>query len=142
MENIDDGPVIPKLDLIVIDCPDALELATFYAKLLSWTLEEGSDQEWATLVPPRGSVSLDEPGGEATLAFQRIDDYAAPTWPGGSHPQQFHLDFAVPDIEEAEDRLLGFGARVHEHQPSASGSFKVYLDPAGHPFCLVKHSVY
>ena len=134
MENIDDGPVIPKLDLIVIDCPDALELATFYAKLLSWTLEEGSDQEWATLVPPRGSVSLDEPGGEATLAFQRIDGYVTPTWPVG-----YVQRGGTPC---AEDRLLGFGARVHEHQPSASGSFKVYLDPAGHPFCLVKHSVY
>lgn len=27
---------------------------------------------------------------------------------------------------------------VHEHQPSTEGSFRVYLDPAGHPVCLVR----
>lgn len=135
------GPVLPKLDLIVLDCPDALELGTFYAKLLGWRIEEGSDQDWTTLDPPRGGLTPENPDGEATLAFQRIDDYVAPTWPGGTHPQQFHLDFSVPDIEEAEPRALALGARRHDTQPSGSGSFVVYLDPAGHPFCLVRHSV-
>ena len=84
-----------------------------------------------------GSSPPTNPDGEATLAFQKIDDYQRPTWPGGTHPQQFHLDFAVPDIEAAEPRVLTLGAAVHEHQPSGSGSFRVYVDPAGHPFCLV-----
>lgn len=130
--------ITPKLDLIIIDCPDALVLADFYSRLLDWPLEGGSDAEWATLVPPGGGVSPDNPGGRATLAFQRIDDYVTPTWPGGAHPQQFHLDFSVGDIGAAEPHVLALGARVHEHQPSEDGGFRVYLDPAGHPFCLIR----
>lgn len=137
METLEQDPVIPRLDLVVLDCPDALALATFYASLLRWRVEEGSDQEWSTLLPPRGTVTAGDDDGEATLAFQQIPDFQAPTWPGGEHPQQFHLDLAVTDIEAAEPRVLELGGRVHETQPSTSGSFKVYLDPVGHPFCLV-----
>ena len=116
MENLDTEPVIPTLDLTVLDSPDALQLAVFYAKLLGWRVEEGSDSDWAELTPPRGRRGPDDPDGD--------------------HPQQFHLDLSVTDIDAAEPRVLALGATVHEHQPSASGSFRVYLDPAGHPFCL------
>ena len=43
MENLEQEPAIPTLDVTVLDCPDALQLATFYAKLLGWRVEEGSD---------------------------------------------------------------------------------------------------
>ena len=129
--------VRPILDLVVLDCPDALALAQFYGEVLGWGLEDDSDRDWATLEPPGGGVSAQRPDGRTTLAFQRIEDWVAPTWPGGSHPQQFHLDLAVPVIADAEPAVLAAGATVHEHQPSENGGFKVYLDPAGHPFCLV-----
>jgi predicted enzyme related to lactoylglutathione lyase len=128
----------PLLDLVVIDCPDALALGLFYAEVLGWELEDGSDRDWSTLTPPGGRATLENPGGRATLAFQRIDDWVAPTWPGGSHPQQSHLDLTVADIDAAEPAVVAAGATVHEHQPSETGSFRVYLDPAGHPFCLVR----
>jgi predicted enzyme related to lactoylglutathione lyase len=128
---------MPLLDLVVLDCPDALALGRFYATVLGWELEDGSDRDWTTLVPPGGGVSPQRPDGRTTLAFQRIDDWVAPTWPGGAHPQQFHLDLSVPVIDEAEPAVLAAGATVHEHQPSQNGSFRVYLDPVGHPFCLV-----
>ena len=130
--------ITPKLDLVILDCPDALELATFYSALLGWPLEDGSDQAFATLVPPGGGVSPDNPDGRATLAFQQISDWVAPTWPGGRHPQQLHLDFSVGDIDAAEPQVLALGARRHEHQPSQDGGFRVYLDPVGHPFCLIR----
>lgn len=128
----------PKLDLIVIDCPDALVLAEFYGAVLGWGVEDGSDRDFATLAPPGGGVMPDHPDGHAALAFQRIDDWMPPTWPGGRHPQQFHLDLSVPDIEAAEPAVIAAGARVHEHQPSQDGGFRVYLDPVGHPFCLIR----
>ncbi|MFX4272544.1 VOC family protein [Propionibacteriaceae bacterium Y1685] len=128
----------PVLDLIILDCPDALALATFYGDLLGWPLEDPSDRDWATLMPPEGGASQDNPQGRPALAFQRIDDWVEPTWPGGAHPQQFHLDFSVGDINAAEPAVLALGARVHDHQPSTDGAFKVYLDPAGHPFCLIR----
>ncbi|WP_449290125.1 VOC family protein [Nonomuraea purpurea] len=31
---------------------------------------------------------------------------------------------------------IEIGAIKHEHQPSEDGSFRVFLGPAGHPFCL------
>ena len=127
----------PKLDLVILDCPDALELARFYADVLGWELEDDSDRDWATLVPPGGGLSPDNPDGRATLAFQRIDDFVRPTWPGGAHPQQFHLDLWAGDIDAAEPAVVAAGAVVHDHQPSESGSFRVYTDPAGHPFCLI-----
>jgi predicted enzyme related to lactoylglutathione lyase len=128
----------PVLDLVVLDCPHARQLGQFYAELLGWSLEQGSDADWTTLVPPGGGVSPENPDGRPTLAFQRIDDWVAPTWPGGAHPQQSHLDFTVDDIDAAEPAVLALGARRHEHQPSQTGSFRVYLDPVGHPFCLVR----
>ena len=36
---------------------------------------------------------------------------------------------------KAEEWVLGLGARKHSYQPGTT--FRVYLDPAGHPFCLV-----
>ncbi|MDN5724790.1 MAG: VOC family protein [Propionibacteriales bacterium] len=128
----------PVLDLIILDCPDAQVLGTFYADLLGWPLEDSSTRDWATLTPPGGGIGPDNPDGRPTLAFQRVDDWVEPTWPGGAHPQQFHLDFNVGDIEAAEPAVLAIGARVHDHQPSTDGGFKVYLDPAGHPFCLIR----
>lgn len=126
------------LDLIILDCPDAMALARFYSTVLGWPLEDGSDERWATLVPPGGGVSAERPDGRAALAFQRIDDFVAPTWPGGAHPQQLHLDISVIDIDASEPNVLAAGATVHEHQPSTDGGFRVYLDPAGHPFCLIR----
>ena len=42
----------------------------------------------------------------------------------------------VPDLDAAEQAVLAIGATKAEHQPGES--FRVFLDPAGHPFCLVK----
>ena len=61
-------------------------------------------------------------------------DYRAPQWPGQEHPQQEHLDLWVDDLDAAEVQVLALGATKHAVQPGQS--FRVYLDPAGHPFCL------
>ncbi|MET1006312.1 MAG: VOC family protein [Propionibacteriaceae bacterium] len=127
-----------KLDLIVLDCPDALELSAFYGRLLGWELEDGASRDFATLAPPGGGISPTNPDGRATLAFQRIEDWVPPTWPGGEHPQQFHLDLSTPDIDAAEPDVIAAGGQRHEHQPSTNGGFRVFLDPVGHPFCLIQ----
>ena len=134
----DTADVRPLLDLVVLDCPDPRELAEFYGSLHGWQVESGADEDWVVLSHPEGGVSPDRPDGRTSLGFQRIDDYVAPTWPGGAHPQQFHLDLAVEDIAEAEPAVLALGGRVADEQPSDNGGFKVYLDPAGHPFCLCR----
>src|SRR6478735_8576100 len=83
--------VRPVLDLVVLDCPDPMALGRFYAEILGWALEAGSDAEWVTLEPPGGRGS----SGLISLAFQQVTDYQPPTWPTGPRPQHFHLDLNV-----------------------------------------------
>ena len=122
---------------VVMDCAEPRALARFWAGLLDGTPVQWYPG-WVTLEPPGGGISDEHPGGHVSLAFQKVEDHEPPTWPEGARPQQFHLDFAVPDIDDAEAAVLAAGATVHEHQPSESGGFRVYLDPAGHPFCLCR----
>jgi catechol 2,3-dioxygenase-like lactoylglutathione lyase family enzyme len=112
----------------VIDCPDPRELAGFYARLLGWPVAFDED-DW---------VVVTEIGSPMRLAFQRADDYRAPVWPAGERPQQLHIDTMVDDLDEAEEQVLKIGATKHEVQPSEDDSFRVFLDPAGHPFCLTR----
>lgn len=45
------------------------------------------------------------------------------------------LDLAVHDLDEAETEALRLGARKAETQPGPA-KWRVFVDPAGHPFCL------
>lgn len=117
---------IARLSLTALDCSDTTALAEFYAAITGWPAEvDPDDNEWVELRSPAG----------VTLAFQRVEDYQPPTWPGGDRPQQSHLDFDVPDLDTAEAAVLAIGARKADYQPGTT--FRVFLDPAGHPFCLV-----
>ena len=69
------------------------------------------------------------------LAFQRVEPYVAPRWPDGQHPQQLHLDIAVDDIGPAIDAVQALGAVRRPGAPETG--YRVFEDPAGHPFCLV-----
>src|SRR6478672_4314912 len=107
----------------VLDCPDPAALASFYGELLGW--QPKVDGDWAEIRPEDGS---------ACICFQQVADYRAPVWPGQEVPQQMHLDVMVRDLDEAEAELVAIGATRAEHQPGTT--FRVFLDPAGHPFCL------
>jgi catechol 2,3-dioxygenase-like lactoylglutathione lyase family enzyme len=114
------------LTAAVLDAPGARELAAFYQRLLGWAV--GRDEpDWATLRPP---------GGGAGLSFQTETAYVRPTWPAGPGDQQMmvHLDIEVDDLDAAGAHALAAGAVLAEYQPQED--VRVYLDPAGHPFCL------
>jgi predicted enzyme related to lactoylglutathione lyase len=113
---------IARFPSIVIDCPDPGALAAFYGALLDWKVDVSSD--WAEIRADYGQC----------ISFQQVDDYTPPGWPGQEVPQQMHLDVIVDDLDAAEAAVLALGATKHEHQPGTS--FRVFLDPAGHPFCL------
>ncbi|SFS10943.1 hypothetical protein SAMN04487783_1487 [Agrococcus baldri] len=119
---------IARNPMTVIDCPDPQGLAQFYGAMLGWSAEPDSDEGWVTI----------SNGGGRELSFQRVDDYRAPDWPGQQVPQQLHIDVDVDDLDEAEAAVLELGATKHDQQPGQT--FRVFLDPAGHPFCLVKPS--
>ena len=118
---------IATLDLVALDCPDPRGLARFYAALLGWEIVDEAD-DWVTL---RGGVG-------AGIAFQRASDYRAPSWPDGDIPQQSHLDFDVLDLDAAQESVLALGATDTGMPEGKRTGFRVFLDPAGHPFCLVR----
>jgi catechol 2,3-dioxygenase-like lactoylglutathione lyase family enzyme len=116
---------IAKLTVFAFDCPDPQRLAQFYAGITGWEIER-DDGDWVQLRSDSG----------ATLAFQLAPDHQPPFWPSDDQPQQAHLDFDVADLEIGEAAIVSLGARKASVQPEHD-SFRVYLDPAGHPFCLV-----
>ena len=113
---------IARFPSIVLDCPDPAALARFYGALLDWKVEISPG--WAKVQADYGQC----------IEFQQVDGYTAPRWPGQEVPQQMHLDVTVDDLDVAERAVLELGATKHEHQPGTT--FRVFLDPAGHPFCL------
>jgi predicted enzyme related to lactoylglutathione lyase len=116
------GMAIARFPITVLDCPDPESLAKFYGSLLEWRVEQKAD--WWSIHAEHGD----------SLAFQRVPDFTPPQWPGQDAPQQMHLDVVVDDLDIAEAAVLELGATKHEHQPGTT--FRVFLDPAGHPFCL------
>jgi len=128
MTTPDEGQPFATLECVVLDCPDPKELAKFYRSLLGGRINQPDPRwavsdRWATLHTPTGEV----------LAFQAVDPYVPPRWPDPAHPQQFHLDLHVDELERAHSSVLALGGQLLE---SARG-WRVYADPAGHPFCLV-----
>ncbi|MFC4112133.1 VOC family protein [Nonomuraea zeae] len=119
---------IAQLRSIVFDCPDPKALAGFYADLLGWPVTFAED-DWAVVA---------DSGSSSRLAFQLAPDHVPPVWPDPERPQQIHLDLTVGDLDAAEAEAIKIGAVKHEHQPSEKDSFRVFLDPAGHPFCLCR----
>ncbi|MFC7403057.1 VOC family protein [Citricoccus sp. GCM10030269] len=111
----------------VIDCPDPQALARFYGAVLDWNVEAatGEQEQWVDIRPADGGNCI---------SFQRVEEYQAPDWPGQQYPQQMHLDVMVDDLDAGERAVVELGATKTETQPGES--FRVFLDPAGHPFCL------
>jgi len=112
---------------VVLDCPDATELAHFYERLLGWTIFKDTPQ-WATLAPSADAGY--------NLAFQQETNYRRPVWPSrpGEPLMMSHLDLEVDDLEHATAYAVEVGAQLASFQPQED--VRVLLDPAGHPFCL------
>lgn len=113
---------IARFPSLVIDCPDPSVLAAFYGAMLDWKVELSPG--WAEARADYGQC----------ICFQQVQDFVPPQWPTQQVPQQMHLDVVVDDLDTAEETLLELGATKHDHQPGES--FRVFLDPAGHPFCI------
>lgn len=118
----------PRLTLAstVLGAPDARQLAAFYRRLLDWQIETDED-DW---------VVIRSPDGAGRLSFQTESDHVPPVWPAesGDQQMQLHLDIRVDDLDRAGAHAVAAGAALADFQPQ--DDVRVYLDPAGHPFCL------
>ena len=119
-----------RFNVTALDCPEPLALANFYSKLTGLEVEPLGD------VAPQDVTWIELlHDGKPTIAFQKVPAYVAPIWPEGPVPQQLLIDFAVDDLDAAEEVALSLGATKSPFQPGET--FRVYVDPVGHPFCLV-----
>jgi catechol-2,3-dioxygenase len=116
--------VIGKLKTVVLDAPDITQLSTFYTSLAGWT-QQAAEDDWITLTTPDGW----------RVGLQLAPDHVPPRWPDPEHPQQFHLDLRVPDLDAAADRAVALGAT----RLGGGETWHTLADPAGHPFDLCKN---
>ena len=126
---------IAHLAYTALDCDNPIELADFYSKITGWPVEPlgdypPADVTWLELLDDKGFTKM---------GFQKIENYQKPTWPTGGLPQQAHIDFHAKDLDIAEKQLLEIGAVKAEFQPKPH-RFRIFLDLAGHPFCIVQNA--
>lgn len=114
---------VARLAMTTLDCADPQPLAEFWAALLDGTIIMRTEDV--------AVVRTDT----TWIGAGRVPNYQPPTWPGGTTPKHIHLDLAVRDLNEAEAEALRLGARKADEQPQPD-QWRVYFDPAGHPFCL------
>lgn len=112
--------------VVVLDAADIEAVSTFWARLLG------------------GRVFADETfhcvldgDGRWLLGVQLAPDHTPPDWPDGN-AQQVHLDLHVEDPHDAHREAIDCGATLlHDADDlEADEGFRVYADPAGHPFCI------
>lgn len=122
---------VGRLLSVVVDCTDPDATARFWEAVLGFE-RHFTHPDWATIVDPSDRARR--------LSFQEVPDHVAPTWPERDRPQQAHIDVLVDDLDRADTQVMELGARrltadtvVHDDE-----SFRVYADPAGHPFCLIR----
>ena len=118
-----DSPAVTS-GMINIDSADAAAAGEFWAALTGWEVVASGD----------GYAMVS--GGGHNLGFGTIPDYRPPAWPNEHGSKQFHLDLAVDDLDAMADRAVELGATLADPQPGET--WKVLIDPAGHPFCLTR----
>lgn len=108
---------------VSLDCDDPKGLAAFWADLLGGSIEFESDDFVA--------VKMDA----GWLSAVRVPGYEPPTWPESTRAKQVHVELRVSDLDGAQADAVAKGAKVATTQPRPE-SWRVLLDPAGHPFCI------
>jgi catechol 2,3-dioxygenase-like lactoylglutathione lyase family enzyme len=113
---------------VAVEAPDPPALARFWSTLLDWPVVEEQPGTAVVATSPTGPF----------VVFQQADGYVPPVWPpqDGRQRPMLHLDIQVGDLDEAVAEAVALGATVAEEQPQLH--VRVLLDPAGHPFCLVR----
>ena len=115
---------IARLAMVTLDCENPRVSATFWSQMLGWDVAHAED-EYAMLTGP-----------SSALGFGKVEGYQPPSWPNERGTKQFHFDLAVEDLDQAQEAAVSLGATPVDPQPGET--WRVLLDPAGHPFCLTK----
>lgn len=110
-----------------IDCDDAEAMARFYVGALGGRVTRRHEN---------GGTSVE--AGGLPFNFRVVADYRRPTWPSSEVPMQSHFELVVEDLDVARAAMVELGATVAVQPEPADPHLTVMLDPAGHPFCLIR----
>jgi predicted enzyme related to lactoylglutathione lyase len=119
--------------LINIDVPDIQAAAHFYIYALG--LQRGRQLD---------STTLELLGAGANIYLLQVNEEITATAEGDKrtykrHWCPVHLDFVVPDIQIALEKVLKEGAKIEKPvQIEPYGKLAVLSDPFGHGFCLIE----
>jgi predicted enzyme related to lactoylglutathione lyase len=117
---------IARVLAVTVDCHDPLRLAEFWRELLGGEIDERTRAEdWVALrdVPTLGNIG-----------FQKVPE-------GKTVKNRVHLDVEVDHIEAATPHVVALGATdsgATVDEPT--GQFRVFRDPEGNEFCLIRRS--
>lgn len=118
------GSAPATLAMVTIDCADPGREAEFWAAALGWEVSYSDDNY--------GMVTK----ADQRIGFGRVEGWTPPDWPNTSGSKQFHFDLAVEDLDAAAAQCVDLGATLPDEQPG--DTWRVLLDPSGHPFCLTQ----
>jgi predicted enzyme related to lactoylglutathione lyase len=114
--------------VVVFDAADLAAESAFWAGLLGGHVIADDEEGWHSVV---------DADHEWRIGVQYAPNHVPPDWPDGVPQQQIHLDLHVTDARAAHEQAVALGARVlRSYDLDAAEGFRVYADPAGHPFCL------
>jgi catechol 2,3-dioxygenase-like lactoylglutathione lyase family enzyme len=120
--------ITARIAMVTLDCAEVAPSAEFWSRFLGWDVAAATD-DYAMLTGPDGTPAL---------GLGRVEGHQPPSWPDEGGRKQFHLDLAVADVGAATERALELGASLADPQPGET--WRVLVDPAGHPFCLTDAS--
>ena len=112
--------------VVVFDAADLTAESTFWTGMLDGQVV--ADDDWH---------SVFDADGQWVIGVQLAPNHVPPDWPDGN-PQQVHLDLHIDDPASAHAKAVALGARLLRAADdlTVSEGHQVYVDPAGHPFCL------
>lgn len=116
------NPVTPLLVAVTIDCADPAALSAWWADLLGVEVTHADDQ-FAFL----GHA----PDRKTTIWFQRVPEQKA-------GKNRVHLDFAVPDLDATEERIVATGGSLGDRQSWQDAVWRVCMDPEGNEFDVMQ----
>ncbi len=125
-----DAPGLVEWFAQTIDCDDAQAMARFYVGALGGRVTRRHED---------GDTSVE--AGGLLLNFRVVDSYRRPSWPSSDVPMQSHFELVVEDLDGARVSLVDLGATAATQPEPLDPHLTVMLDPAGHPFCLIRSAV-
>lgn len=111
---------------VTFDCDEVLQMADFWSAVLGRTVDEGSNDEFATI------GGADEQRVEPALYFNKVPE-------AKRAKNRVHLDLVDPDPTTV-DRLLALGATAVANKRLGGHRWTVMQDPEGNELCVAAKS--